>query len=197
MNCVRERVFCILCAAVVAVVGCGKSESKPRENAAANNPTPSHQPSANIAGATTAGSAIQISPPEQAEKIARQFGGRMEMLPTGRSEWLLDLSRSKITDADLATLELPAEVVDINLSHTEITDKGLESLISRASHVGRLDLMGTKITDQGLLHLRSMPNLWSVSVEGTTISVEAHTALIEFLAPRLQAYLARQAAPQP
>jgi hypothetical protein len=42
-----------------------------------------------------------------------------------------------------------------------------------------------------------LPSLWSVSVEGTNISVEAHTALIDFLAPRVQQYLARQAAPQP
>jgi len=190
------KVILILALAWVSE-GCSKRASEQGESA----PT---APAANgvaiptgTGNATAANAAAQVPPPEQVQKLAQKFGGRIEMLTTGRPEWHLDLASSKITDADLAILELPSEIVSVNLSHTAITDKGLENLKSRAPHVERLDLMGTKITDQGLLHLRSMPSLWSVSVEGTTISVEGHKALMEFMQPRIDAYLARQSGPQP
>lgn len=69
----------------------------------------------------------------------------------------LDLSKSTITDAQLARLDelkVGRVVLDLNLSDTGITDAGLDSL-KQFYCLQKLNLKGTSVTDEAVKRLKS------------------------------------------
>jgi hypothetical protein len=85
----------------------------------------------------------------------------------------LNLSRIPISDRAievLARLKLSNNICMLDLSETQITDQALVNA-QGLSHLSGLHLSRTKVTNEGMRHLRAM-KLDSVSVSGTQVSDE-------------------------
>lgn len=95
-------------------------------------------------------------------------------LTGGRSLWifekatLVNLSRTKVKDADLLRLQRLSGLQRLNLSETEITDDGLRHLRGLTG-LKALDLGGTRITGDGLEHLRNLTALEFLYLRNTEI----------------------------
>ena len=78
------------------------------------------------------------------------------------------LRGKEIKDEDLLLLkELAANLADLNLGETTITDAGLVHL-KPLKNLTRLDLHGTKVSDAGLVNLKEMTKLHSLNLYGST-----------------------------
>lgn len=89
-----------------------------------------------------------------------------------------DLSASWATDADLARLARQTTLRRLDLSHTKITDLGLENL-KALPHVRELSLYYAEyVTEDGLAHLRHWKELEILNLRGTRVTskVFAHLA---------------------
>lgn len=75
-----------------------------------------------------------------------------ELAPLAMHIYALDLSRTKVTDADLAHLSGMRNLSRLMLSRTGITDAGLAALKANAA-LETINLYGTAVTDAGLIHL--------------------------------------------
>ncbi|MBK9384344.1 MAG: c-type cytochrome [Planctomycetes bacterium] len=84
----------------------------------------------------------------------------------------LNLARTAVSDAGLASLASFAELRRLNLSRTGIGDAGLAALASLAK-LEVLNLYGTKITDAAAETLAKLPGLKRVYVWQTGMSAEA------------------------
>ena len=78
----------------------------------------------------------------------------------------LDVSYSKRTDKGLKTL--PRTLIYLNLTNTNITDKGVEYLILSNKGLTHLSLAGTQIKNSTLLLLSSLTHL---DVRATDITI--------------------------
>lgn len=85
------------------------------------------------------------------------------LLPMADNVAHLDLGRTAITDAALATLGKLPRLARLDLRQTKITDKGLESLTG-LKNLQVLNVYGTQITDAGLATLGKMKSLKQVFV---------------------------------
>jgi hypothetical protein len=88
--------------------------------------------------------AAQKAAAEMAESKIQTLGGRV----TG-----LDLSSTKVTDAELEHLKGLTHLRTLNLGSTSITDAGLAHLKS-LTKLTELDLSSTKVTDVGVAELK-------------------------------------------
>lgn len=88
----------------------------------------------------------------------------------------LNLGRSKLTDAGLASLAGMKNLQRLRLENTGITDAGLDA-ISGLPKLEYLNLYGTKITDAGLAKLEKLANLKSLYVWQTGVTKPAAEAL--------------------
>ncbi len=70
----------------------------------------------------------------------------------------LDLARTKVTDAGLATLSGMTGLKELHLENTAITDAGLDHLKGLAA-LEYLNLYGTKVTDAGIQKLAGLSKL--------------------------------------
>lgn len=126
-------------------------------------------------------------------------GGRTEALVKGvaalhgQVETRVDLSFTAVTDDDLARLEFPETVREINLSSTKITDRGIEHLM-RIPYLESLVLMDTQVTAGVVEILKRMPSLCEVRLDNTNVPIPAQLELISYLAPRASARAQRQTA---
>ncbi|MCE9552455.1 MAG: hypothetical protein K8T91_03635 [Planctomycetes bacterium] len=82
---------------------------------------------------------------------------------------LIDLAKSKFTDADLATLGDLGGVHAMVLRKTAVTNQGLVYLKS-ARRLATLDLSNTQITDAGLQSLTSLSQLHDLVLLGCEVS---------------------------
>jgi hypothetical protein len=109
--------------------------------------------------AGTAGSSDQ--PPDAravAIKAIKQLGGKI-----WDDERSVDLSRSKVTDADLAHLSVMTKLESLNLFDTTVGDAGLEHL-KGLTKLNFLLLKQTNVTDAGVAKLkRALPNCETIS----------------------------------
>jgi hypothetical protein len=80
------------------------------------------------------------------------------LAPIAHNIHALDLSRTHVSDADLAHLASMTNLTRLLLSRTEITDAALAHLktLTKLEH---LNLYQTKVTDSGLQHLSGLKNL--------------------------------------
>ena len=77
--------------------------------------------------------------------------------------------RKDFVDANLAILDdVAADVVEMDLSETRLTDAGVAKL-AHYSSLEKLKLNGTGITNESLKVLAKLPNLKSLNVYGTTV----------------------------
>ena len=107
----------------------------------------------------------------------------------------IDLSRSDVTDEDLARMKFPDTVRSISLHHTNITDKGVEELL-RAKNLERVSLGITKITETSIPHLKAMPKLVNAELSAQGISSEAQMDMLRFLSARAKEFKKQKRAQQ-
>ena len=88
----------------------------------------------------------------------------------------LNLSRSKVTDAGLASLSGMKNLKKLHLPNTAVTDAGLDFLLG-LSHLEYLNLFNTKITDTGLAKLEKLPKLKRLFIWQTGATKPAAEAL--------------------
>jgi hypothetical protein len=81
----------------------------------------------------------------------------------------LDLSRAKITDADLSQLGGLAELSALRLNYIHISDAGLARLHDLPA-LSLLELVETRITDDGLNHLAKLPTITWLSLDSTFVT---------------------------
>jgi hypothetical protein len=94
------------------------------------------------------------------------------LLPLADHITQLDLARTKITDASLATLAKFPKLVRLDLRQTQITDKGLESL-TQLKHLSAINLFGTPVTDAGIATLAGMKSLKAITAYQTKATPKA------------------------
>jgi len=88
----------------------------------------------------------------------------------------INLSRSKVTDAGLASLAGMKNLKKLHLPNTAISDAGIDSLLTLSS-LEYLNLFNTKITDASLAKLEKLPNLKHLFVWQTGATKPAAEAL--------------------
>lgn len=88
----------------------------------------------------------------------------------------LNLSRTSVTDAGVATLSNFSQLRRLNLSNTKITDAALASL-SGLERLEYLNLYGTAVTDAGIAALAALPRLRDVFVWQTAVSEDGAKVL--------------------
>jgi Leucine Rich repeat len=81
----------------------------------------------------------------------------------------LNLSSTDVTDDGLANLAGLTNLVRLNLEETQITDAGLIHL-ERLTKIEYLALSGNRITDAGLLHLTGLAKLWALDLCDTQVT---------------------------
>jgi hypothetical protein len=166
-----------------------------------------------LAVAASAGRAETPSDRDRALAAVERLGGAVEVDETrpGRPVVALDLSRSAVTDADLALVAAfsDLEALDLrltsvgddgvahlagirtlrflNLFRTRVSDASLEYLRASAG-LETLLVGGTRVTDAGLAHLSAFPRLRKLSVFDTAVG----DASLEHLLPlsRIETLLA-------
>ena len=101
----------------------------------------------------------------------------------GRIQIKIDLSWTKLTDNDLAALNFPKRLTELNLSGTAITDAGIVHLKS-AEHLHDLSLMNTKVTEACFEDLKAMPKLQMVNLHATKIPIKKQRELLKHFRSR-------------
>ena len=84
----------------------------------------------------------------------------------------LDLTSSWVTDGDLAKVAQMRHLRKLDLSHTRVTDAGLEQLKSLESVVELNCYYAERLTEDGIAHLRSWKYLERLSLRGTKVTSE-------------------------
>ncbi|QDV85625.1 protein kinase domain-containing protein [Planctomycetes bacterium TBK1r] len=114
-------------------------------------------------------------------KVTNADLSRLRSLPSLIS---LSLENTAIDDEGLATIvELQPNLEKLFLSHTKVTNSGLTCL-GRLGDLVCLDLAGCKITDAGLVHLHSLEGLKAVGLKSTRVSRSGMERLSEALSHR-------------
>jgi len=85
-----------------------------------------------------------------------------------------------VTDEEVARyLRPPESLTKLLLGHTSVTDAALKSL-GKATQLQWLDLTGTKITDEGAVHLGGAVNMVDLNLEGTGITDQSLRVIEKF-----------------
>ena len=84
----------------------------------------------------------------------------------------LDVSRTRVTDAGMASVAKMTNLTRLDLNHTAVTDVGLARLAS-LTRLESLNLYGTAIGDAGLDRLKTLTNLRTVHLWQTRVTPEA------------------------
>lgn len=94
---------------------------------------------------------------------------RLARLQRQRDLQVLDLSRTRITDAGLVHVRGLANLKSLDLDSTHTGDPSMEHLEGLVS-LERLILSNTKITDEGLKHLGKLTQLGELALSGTRVT---------------------------
>src|SRR5437867_2627513 len=82
----------------------------------------------------------------------------------------LDLTSTWVTDADLAKVGRMAQLRALNLSHTKVTDAGLEHLKPLQNVTDLNCYYAEYITDTGIAHLKGWKKLEHLNLRGTKVT---------------------------
>ncbi|MEM1108582.1 MAG: c-type cytochrome domain-containing protein [Planctomycetota bacterium] len=109
---------------------------------------------------------------EDAKRIADELGLRIE--PVAESKNILEVTAQNVAsffdDDQLRQLDpLAANIVELNLANTKVTDQGLET-VAQMTNLRRLWLNGTQVTDAGLSHLSRLRELRYLNLYGTVVT---------------------------
>ena len=96
----------------------------------------------------------------------------------------VDLAGTQIRDSDLISLDFPDTLRSISLADSAITDQGARELL-RGVNLEQIDLTNTKITDDTLDKLKSLPRLCIANVASEDVSPQAFGNIRFFLSDRL------------
>lgn len=97
------------------------------------------------------------------------------LLPLAENIAHLDLGRTAITDAALATIGKMPRLSKLDLRQTKITDASLENLVSLSS-LTSVNLFGTEVTDAGIKTLtgnKAIQNIYAFQTKVTPAAVSA------------------------
>ena len=110
--------------------------------------------------------------------VADKFGDAelAKFAPIAERMSEMNLGRSKVTDAGLASLAGMKNLKKLHLPNTAVTDAGIDSLLS-LTHLEYLNLFNTKLTDAGLAKLEKLPNLKRLFVWQTAATKPAAESL--------------------
>ncbi|QIF04026.1 c-type cytochrome domain-containing protein [Roseimicrobium sp. ORNL1] len=105
---------------------------------------------------------------------ADKFGDKelAELAPAAPHIAWLDLGRSKVTDAGLATVGKMPALQRLHLENTAVTDAGLAQLAG-LQNLEYLNLYGTKVTDAGIAKLAANKALKKLFVWQTAVTKDA------------------------
>jgi len=81
----------------------------------------------------------------------------------------ITLSQSAVRDEHLVLLQATSHLKKLQLQGTKITDAGVSHLVHVPLLI-KLDLGNTALTDAGMDHLQSLENLQSLTIAGTSVS---------------------------
>lgn len=135
---------------------------------------------------------------------ADKFGDRelAELTPIAAQVLWVDLARSQITDAGVATLAKLPNLERLHLENTKVTDAGIASLAGLKG-LEYLNLYGTKVTDAGIAKLAGSKALKKLFVWQTGVT-QAGAKALEAKVPGLvvnvglsEAEIAKLTAPPP
>ena len=95
----------------------------------------------------------------------------------------LDLSGAQVTNAGLAKLRGLSRLENLDLSRTPVTDEGLTHLRTlgtlRVLNLEKAKGAAARFTDRALPHLKSMPKLASLKMDGNMLTDEGMGALLK------------------
>jgi mono/diheme cytochrome c family protein len=127
------------------------------------------------AGGSTAAAelpAVTVGPakPEDIQKL-QQLGVVLMPVAKGSTFLMANLvNAKKFSDATMPLLvQLRDQLVWLDMSETNITDKGLQQL-SQFKNLTRLSLDNTAVTDASLKHLTALPHLRYLNLYGTKVT---------------------------
>jgi hypothetical protein len=111
------------------------------------------------------------TPEGRAAAAVERLGGKVKFVGKGadRAAVEVDLSRTRVADADLGKLHPFTHLESLNLSGTAITDAGLVALRDFGS-LKKLNLNLTKISDAGLASLVDLPQLEELYLIETSLT---------------------------
>jgi Leucine-rich repeat (LRR) protein len=89
----------------------------------------------------------------------------------------LDLSYTRVCDADLQELQKLTKLTDLDLSETRVEDEGIDNIL-RLPNLHKLVLDYTHITDAGLKKLASLSGLQELELTGTQVTEQGIAKLI-------------------
>ena len=125
-----------------------------------------------------------------------------ELAPIANAVVWVDLARSQITDAGLATLAKLSNLERLHLENTKVTDAGVAQLAGIKT-LEYLNLYGTKVTDAGIAKLASATGMKKLFVWQTAVT-QAGAKALEAKIPGLvvnvglsEAEIAKLTAPPP
>jgi hypothetical protein len=127
--------------------------------------------------------------PEQVNALLRQRYATSENLNEqilavgGRMRLAIDFSYSKLNDDDLAQMEFPDSLSELNLAGTAITDQGITHL-RESKNLEKIDLSQTVVTEDCLETLRSLPRLKSANFNYSRVPPEQQLEMVRFFRSR-------------
>lgn len=83
--------------------------------------------------------------------------GAMPRLKTMESLGMLDISKTRVNERGLASLDKPY-LAFLNISWTEVSDNGINELVKQFPNLRRLDLMNLPVTDEHLSRFLQVEN---------------------------------------
>jgi hypothetical protein len=98
------------------------------------------------------------------------------LLPLAENIAHLDLGRTAISDAALATIAKFPRLTRLDLRQTKVTDKGVEAL-STLKHLHSINLFATAVTDAGLKALTSIKSVKNIYAWQTKITPAAASGI--------------------
>ena len=88
-----------------------------------------------------------------------------------------------MTDDDLASIDFPAGLRELDLSDTAITDRGVEEL-SRIENLEFVNLKNTQVTDACFEVLKQFPNLRSANVLADNVDIQNYKRFLRHMAEK-------------
>ncbi|MCB1121637.1 MAG: hypothetical protein KJT03_08820 [Verrucomicrobiae bacterium] len=122
---------------------------------------------------------LELQPRDVVEALLqeRPEGEAVSVYYLAQEDNRLGVRGNKVTDTDLeALLPLKANIVELNLAKSEITDAGLE-FIGQMTNLTHLHLNNTAVTDAGLAYLENLYQLEYLNLYGTNITDEGLKSL--------------------
>ena len=162
----------------VLLTGCGgetggTGESPDTESGA----SPTYEFNGETVGVAEAFEGIETDGFDRYSHAVERAGGQLTVT--------MKLSKTDLTDDDLAALVLPQSVTSLDLSNTKITDAGLAHL-KKWPQLTKLNLSDNGHTDAAVPHLLAMPNLEHVLFHQPKISPAKGAELMDALRDRRQ-----------